>query len=37
MLVTGDTIYDKDVKNFTETKCLTGGLWFGKFMRGSKL
>ena len=35
-LVMGDTIYLTDGNKFTETACLMCGLWFGKFMIGSK-
>ena len=30
-------IYTRDGEKFTETACSTSGLWFGKFMKGSKL
>ena len=33
----GDTIYARDRKFFTEIACPTKEIWFGKFMRGSKL
>ena len=37
LLVMGDMIYARDGDKFTETACLTRGLWFGIFMRVSKL
>ena len=37
VLVIGDTIYARDGKNSTENACPMRGLWFGNFMRGSKI
>ena len=33
----GDTIFERDSKNFTDTACPTQGPWFGNFMRLYKL
>ena len=33
VLGTGDTIFTRVGRNFTETACITRGVWFGKFMR----
>ena len=36
LLGMGDTIYARDERKFMKTACPTSGMWFGKFMGGSK-